>query len=154
MPKLRTEQLVLSTDEYHALTAQRMPERAFQAHLLAVLNGLGYRVRHERTTATCPRCHGPSRCARGCRDARGRFLPGIAQGSDPGWPDLTIGLEDPPVLMIPELKTMRGKTTPDQDAWRRILQANGVYSEIWRPDQAGAITELLVARRNDELLKG
>lgn len=126
---------VVSVDAFHALLARDESEEHFQAWLVDLAKHVGLRVYHTRQVATCPRGHGPVRCHCGAR--------AIAQGSDAGWPDLVLGRADPPLLVIPELKSERGRATPDQLVWLAILRANGVAAPLWRPSDRDEIRRVL-----------
>ena len=51
--------------------------------------------------------------------------------SPKGWPDLT--LIRPPRLVFAELKSARGKPTPEQSFTLDLLQAAGAEAYLWRP---------------------
>lgn len=67
--------------------------------------------------------------------------------SEPGYPDLTIA--GPGGVMWRELKTRRGKVTPDQITWLQQLAAGGGDADIWRPVDllSGRIQRELTALR-------
>lgn len=49
-----------------------------------------------------------------------------------GWPDLAIcGKRG---FIARELKTERGKVTPEQERWGLMLRAVGVSWDVWRPE--------------------
>ncbi len=51
--------------------------------------------------------------------------------SEKGWPDLVLC--KPPRILFVELKRERGKATPMQDKWLKLLRECGLIAEIWRP---------------------
>lgn len=52
--------------------------------------------------------------------------------SEPGWPDLV--LLRPPRLLFVELKSEKGRLTPEQQRWLDLLaQVPGVETAVWRP---------------------
>lgn len=61
--------------------------------------------------------------------------------SDRGFPDIVLIKGDR--ILWRELKTQKGKLSPDQEIWRDRLLAAGADWAIWRPIQWG----------NDEILK-
>jgi hypothetical protein len=62
--------------------------------------------------------------------------------SPQGWPDLA--LVRPPRIILAELKTDKGKTTPAQDHWLDLLRAcPGVEVFVWRPADIEAVAEVL-----------
>ena len=56
-----------------------------------------------------------------------------AVGADgAGWPDLILA--KPPRLLVVELKSEKGKLSPEQEAWLELLrQCMGVQVHVWRP---------------------
>lgn len=68
--------------------------------------------------------------------------------SEPGFPDLVLMRH--PLLLFRELKTDRGRLTPDQRCWLEELLACGQDAGVWRPAdlRGGRIAaELTRARR-------
>jgi hypothetical protein len=62
--------------------------------------------------------------------------------SERGWPDLA--LVRPPRLVLAELKTDKGMTTPAQDEWLALLGAcHGIEVYQWRPADFNDVVELL-----------
>lgn len=64
---------------------------------------------------------------------------------DAGFPDLVL-LRDR--LILAELKTDRGRPTPDQLAWLARARAAGIEAYLWRPTDLQTITDLLLTRSN------
>lgn len=64
------------------------------------------------------------------------------QGDGIGWPDLAAVRGDR--LVVAELKSERGRTTPEQADWLEALAAAGVEAYTWRPaDYPDNIAEIL-----------
>jgi hypothetical protein len=65
-----------------------------------------------------------------------------ARHSSKGFPDLCLCR--PPRLIFAELKSARGRVTPEQDAWLQDLaRVPGVAVFIWRPSDWPAIDAIL-----------
>jgi hypothetical protein len=62
--------------------------------------------------------------------------------STPGFPDLVCVHPRSGALIFAELKTARGKVTPEQDAWLRALAVRGA-AFVWRPEH---LTDGTIAR--------
>jgi hypothetical protein len=59
-----------------------------------------------------------------------------------GYPDLTMSRAGR--LIFAELKTQKGKTTPEQDLWITALQASNAEVYVWRPrDLRESIPDIL-----------
>jgi hypothetical protein len=58
-----------------------------------------------------------------------------------GFPDLVI--TGPGGLVFVELKTQKGKVTPEQREWLLALRAAGVRAYVWRPSDMPEITAYL-----------
>jgi hypothetical protein len=70
------------------------------------------------------------------------YHPFLSIHSPRGWPDLALCR--PPRLALAELKTEKGKTTPPQDEWLRLLSAcPGVETYLWRPGDLDTIAQVL-----------
>ena len=50
--------------------------------------------------------------------------------SQPGFPDLVLVRDR---VLFRELKTDRGRITPDQQRWLDTLRAAGADADVWRP---------------------
>lgn len=81
---------------------------------------------------------------------RAHFRPGMMRSGrwvtpmegEKGFPDLV--LVRGPELWLPELKTNRGRTTPDQDIWLEMLgQVTVVRTGVWRPSMWDEIASWL-----------
>jgi hypothetical protein len=60
------------------------------------------------------------------------YHPWLSIRSPRGWPDLAICR--PPRLVLAEIKSDRGKTSPDQDRWLDLLgRCAGLEVFVWRP---------------------
>ena len=60
--------------------------------------------------------------------------------SVPGWPDLVLVRER---VLFRELKTDRGRVTPEQQYWLDRLTAAGQDAGLWRPSDWETIVEVL-----------
>jgi hypothetical protein len=59
------------------------------------------------------------------------YHPYFSRRSAPGWPDLALcGTRG---LALRELKTEKGRVTPDQERWGRLLRQAGQSWDVWRP---------------------
>lgn len=63
--------------------------------------------------------------------------------SDPGFPDLVIVRER---VVVAELKTERGRVTPEQEAWLAAFRAAGVEAYVWRPSDWEDAVRVLAPR--------
>lgn len=94
--------------------ASPVTEREFQQQVIDLAQLTGWKVAHFR----------PARTERGWRTP--------VQG-DVGFPDLV--LLRPPFLWLPELKSKRGRATPEQQDWiDKLNQVRIVGSSVMRPD--------------------
>jgi VRR-NUC domain len=70
------------------------------------------------------------------------YHPQLSKWSERGWPD--VALVRPPRVVLAELKSERGKVTPQQQEWLDDLsRCPGVESFVWRPADFEAIVEIL-----------
>jgi hypothetical protein len=106
-------------------------EKDLQRTVIEIAKLYGFRVAHQR----------PARTANGWRTA--------IEG-DVGFPDLVLlrGVRNgqPARLLFVELKTARGKPSPDQVKWLELLQeVPRIEVHLWRPMdlQNGKIAEIL-----------
>jgi hypothetical protein len=59
------------------------------------------------------------------------YHPYFSRRSVPGWPDLALcGVRG---FMLRELKTEKGRVTPDQQRWGHLLRQAGQSWDVWRP---------------------
>jgi len=99
-------------------------EEAFQSRVLAVAKLYKWRRAHFR----------PGRTKNGWRTP--------VQGDGKGFPDLV--LIKPPRLIIAELKSDKGKVSPDQELWLRAFAGIPcVETFVWRPRDWNAIVNIL-----------
>lgn len=104
----------MAADDWHPEGMLQMSEKQFLAQVLHVAQLYGWRCYH----------------------------PWISVRSAEGWPDLALC--KPPVLWLVELKTEKGKLTPDQEAWGEALQqCQGVRYAVWRPSMWLEIVRVL-----------
>ena len=110
-------------------------EAAFQDQVLRLARYNGWMAFHDNATnarRTCPHCGEAIRQPRNVS----------------GWPDIVLAQRNRP-LWIVELKSQRGRMTPQQASWIDTLRtATGVRAEVWRPDDFDRICALL--RRRSE----
>lgn len=59
-----------------------------------------------------------------------------------GWPDLFAVKGDKAIAI--ELKTVRGRTTPEQERWLTLLREAGIPTYIWRPTQIDEVRRSLL----------
>ncbi len=64
-----------------------------------------------------------------------------------GWPDLVLVHPGRGTMLIRELKTDRGRISPEQREWLRALTACGVDAGVWRPRDLDEIEAALGRRR-------
>lgn len=70
------------------------------------------------------------------------YHPWLSIHSERGWPDLA--LVRPPRLVLAELKTERGRTTPAQERWLGMLrECPGVEVYVFRPSDIERVAEVL-----------
>lgn len=100
-----------------------MTEDEFLRQLLRAAKLLGWRTAHFR----------PARTARGWRTA--------VAGDGAGWPDLVLVKDGR--LVVAELKSAAGRVRDEQRRWLEALEAAGVETHVWRPDDWDAILEVL-----------
>lgn len=112
------------------MTVDRWPttERAFMGQVVRYARLMGWRVFHDEATNTARRC---SACGAVRRTPR----------NPAGLPDLILVRR--PRLVWAELKSARGRVTPDQRAWIEELRACGQDARIWRPDDWPEIERVL-----------
>lgn len=66
-----------------------------------------------------------------------------SQRSNRGWPDVVLAHPSGRVI-VRELKTMRGKLTPDQRKWLEALERAGWDVGVWRPCDLPEIERTLI----------
>lgn len=99
------EVTVVRAEEYAQMMAAGMSEDAFQRQVERLAESLGWKVYHTHDSRRSHR----------------------------GWPDLVLGRRGR--VLFRELKTMKGRTTPDQKQWLELLNAAGHDAAVWRPVQ-------------------
>lgn len=97
------------------MTAHELSEEELQTRILQAARLYGWRAAHFR----------PARTAKGWR---------TPMSGDPGFPDLVLARDG--VVIVAELKSRRGHTSPDQDLW---LDELGDHAVLWRPQDWPAI---------------
>jgi len=71
------------------------------------------------------------------------YHPFDSRRSVPGYPDLTLVNK---TLVMAELKTDRGRLSPEQREWLEALDAAGVETHVWRPRDVDAVVARLFRR--------
>lgn len=104
------------------MTRPTITEAQWQATVVELAQLHGWSVVHHR----------PARTDQGWRTA--------VSYDGAGWPDLIL-LRDR--LVVAELKSARGRLTPDQQAWIALLTDAGVETYVWRPDQFDDVAKVL-----------
>lgn len=102
--------------------APQQSERQFQAAVMEYARLQGWRLAHFHDS----------------RRQVGGQLVGDADAA--GFPDLVLARER---LLIRELKTDRGRLTPQQMEWLSALDRAGVDADVWRPSEWHRITREL-----------
>lgn len=70
------------------------------------------------------------------------YHPYLSVRSTPGWPDMAI--VRPPRFILAELKTDKGKLSPQQEKWLHLLgQCPGIEVYEWRPRDYDEIVQVL-----------
>ena len=60
-----------------------------------------------------------------------------------GFPDLVLANREQKRVIFAELKSDKGKVTPQQEEWLGILKACGQIVYVWRPGDIEDIAEIL-----------
>lgn len=68
------------------------------------------------------------------------FHPFDSRRSTPGYPDLTLVRDR---VVFAELKTEKGRLTPDQELWLERLEGAGAETHVWRPSQFDEVAAIL-----------
>lgn len=105
--------------------AHAISEAAFQSTVIELAQLAGWTVMHVRAS-------------KGKRDEW------VTSTSVPGWVDLVLWR--PGQILFRELKSEKGKTTPEQDAVLASLTAAGCDAGVWRPSDWDDVERLLTAR--------
>ena len=79
--------------------------------------------------------------ARPARTARGWRTP--VSGDGKGFPDLFLIRPAAGEILFVELKSGRGRLTPEQEAWLEALRECGLPVRVWTPKDWDEITETL-----------
>ena len=119
----------ISGDEARRMEQRKMTERQFQQWVLNTAHALGWKCYHHDTQL-------PTRATVDGRVIRTRAMVGK------GFPDI-VAVRGSQCLMA-ELKTEKGKLSPEQEAWAEALRdVKGIRYYIWRPHDMDDITEIL-----------
>jgi hypothetical protein len=109
---------------HHAGRPENLREAQWQQRVLDLAKLCGWRVAHFR----------PGRTSTGWRTA--------VEADGAGFPDLTMVREGR--LLFVELKSERGRVTPEQRVWLAALSAvPGVETYLWRPSDWPAVHRVL-----------
>lgn len=121
----RRSPVIATPEDGQRFLLNAVTESQLQRQLLDVADLLGYPAFHDPDVRKCPHC--------------GRVEPDRRRR---GFPDLVIAA--PPTLYVWELKTMRGRPSPEQEAWLDALaKCERVASGLVRPCDAEDVTEML-----------
>ena len=118
---------LVDPDELYA----NVSESVFQQDIITEARRLGYEAYSHNSGGTY--------CLCGVYVRAGQII------TSDGWPDLCIGREDPPRLIIVELKHKGKYLDQAQKKWRAIMEANGMCYHLWRPADWDKIVEILKA---------
>ena len=99
--------------EYRQIVASRIHEKEWMQQVIDLARMLGYLVYHTHNSIR----------------------------SEKGYPDLMC--IRPPRLIVVEVKTLKGRLTPEQKKWLEWFKACGVETYVWRPNQLEEIIEIL-----------
>lgn len=108
------------------MTGLVMSEADLQAQVIDLAHLTGWRTAHFRAGMT----------------QSGRWVTPVA-GDGVGWPDLFLARPRDGRLLAVELKSARGRPTPEQLDWLDTLRRCGVETHLWRPDDWDVIVEAL-----------
>lgn len=111
----------MAVTAHKALNAA-MSEDELQAAICELLDLFGWRWMHQR----------PARTSKGWR---------TAISGHKGFPDI-IAVRGSRIVTI-ELKSEKGRPTPDQDAWGWALAKAGAESYVWHPSNLPSIAKIL-----------
>jgi len=100
-----------------------IPERIFTAQIIQLCKAFGWRVAHFRPGMT----------------KRGRWK--TAMSGDIGFPDLVMAR--PPRLIFAELKSAKGRISPEQAIWLEYVGRCNVEKYEWRPAMINEIERIL-----------
>lgn len=99
-------------------------EHEFQREVIRIARANGWLIYHATPTQVRP----------------GRWV--TAQSGHPGFPDLVLAHYTKAAMIVAELKTDTGKTTPEQMDWLMALDRH-ITTAVWRPCDLEHITRLL-----------
>lgn len=102
-----------------------MTEAQFQQQIIDLAHLYGWRVAHFRPAW--------SKDGQRCMTA--------VQADGAGWPDLTLVKGSR--LIFAEIKSDKGRISPDQQGWLDALQKTRAEVYLWRPDDWPQVQEIL-----------
>lgn len=117
------KQQTLTPSQVRAHVERTITEEAFQCQVLGMARANGWLSAHFRPAKT----------------AKGRWLTPVA-GDGAGFPDIILVRER---VVYAELKTQRGKLSPEQVRWLDTLKAAGEEVYVWRPSDWAEIGKAL-----------
>ena len=101
----------------------QISESVFTTQIIQMARVFGWRCAHFRPAMT----------------KRGRWV--TAMSGDIGFPDLV--LVRPPRMIFAELKSAKGKLTPDQVLWLEAIRQSDIEQYEWRPKDIANIETIL-----------
>lgn len=107
---------LVDPDEFYA----NINESVFQQDIITEARRLGYEAYSHNSVGTRCKC--------------GAYVTGGRVVTSKGYPDLVLGRESPSRLIYMELKSRKGKQTPEQKHWQVIIEANGHEYYLLRPE--------------------
>jgi len=118
----------LTTEQYRREIERTMSEAEFQSLVISMAKARGFRVAHFRGVAVKR------------KDGSVRYQTPV-QADGAGFPDLIMCRKDR--CIAAELKSHRGKTAPEQEAWLAALAWADIECYEWRPMDLAEIERVL-----------
>ena len=104
----------------------KISEEQFLKQVIMLANAFHWKVAHFRTSLS----------------QSGKWITAV-QGDGKGFPDLVLVRLDPPEVIFAELKSQKGRLSPEQKEWLDLLKGSGQQVYVWRPDDYGDIKLIL-----------
>ncbi len=108
----------------------RQTEADFQNTVIKLAQYLGWRVAHFR----------------GVRVQRRNgtvYYQTPVQADGAGWPDLFLAHPGKNLIIVAEIKSEKGRLSPEQKVWLDIFSSAGVPAYVWRPSDWEEIERIL-----------